>query len=247
MSRVRTRRIGCRVVYAAGQGYCSPVRPMHTPHSPTAPDARRDAIAAGWRHALDATTLVGGRADSASTAPQQLWLPLEYSREGLRPLEAGSPRGQCPLGCRAPRRGGARAHTQLRIARACHRPVGGWRAASWRAQLAPRLRMAPAAAANEQTARAHVRLQGSSSAAAVGAGARRATAHSAATRGWCAGSGGLGRCGSSWSLRQTSGSRRLRRQTGKRFEHAAGCEAAAARRSARGGVRARERAGAARG
>eukprot|EP00966_Prymnesium_polylepis_P133844 3093976-Prymnesium_polylepis.3 len=27
-----------------------------------------------------------------------------------------------PLGCRAPRRGGARAHTQLRIARACHRP-----------------------------------------------------------------------------------------------------------------------------
>eukprot|EP00966_Prymnesium_polylepis_P056925 1317960-Prymnesium_polylepis.1 len=50
--------------------------------------------------------------------------------------------------------------------------------------------MAPAAAADEQTARARVRLQGSSSAAAVGAGARRATAHSAATRGWCAGSHG---------------------------------------------------------
>eukprot|EP00966_Prymnesium_polylepis_P103305 2392475-Prymnesium_polylepis.1 len=30
MSRVRTRRIGCRVIYAAGQGYCSPVRPMRT-------------------------------------------------------------------------------------------------------------------------------------------------------------------------------------------------------------------------
>eukprot|EP00966_Prymnesium_polylepis_P060482 1403360-Prymnesium_polylepis.1 len=35
--------------------------------------------------------------------------------------------------------------------------------------------MAPAAAANDQTARARVRLQGSSSVAAVGAGARRAT------------------------------------------------------------------------
>eukprot|EP00966_Prymnesium_polylepis_P253256 5853467-Prymnesium_polylepis.1 len=46
--------------------------------------------------------------------------------------------------------------------------------------------MAPAAAANEQTVRARVRLQGSSSAAAVGTGARRVTAHSAATRGWCA-------------------------------------------------------------
>eukprot|EP00966_Prymnesium_polylepis_P272003 6284446-Prymnesium_polylepis.1 len=66
MLRVRTRRIGCRVVYAARQGNCSPVRPMHTPHSPTAPGRRRDAIAAGWRHdrafvagwrhALDATT-----------------------------------------------------------------------------------------------------------------------------------------------------------------------------------------------
>ena len=162
-------------------------------------------------------------------------------------LEVGSPRGQCPLGCCAPRCGWARAHTQLRTARACYRPVGGWRAASWRAQLALGLRMAPAAAANEQTARAHVRLQGSSSAAAVGAGARRATAHSAATRGCCAGSGGLERCGSSQSLRQTSESRRLGRQTGKRFERAARCEAAAAQRSARGGVVAREQAGAARG
>eukprot|EP00966_Prymnesium_polylepis_P127373 2946029-Prymnesium_polylepis.1 len=52
--------------------------------------------------------------------------------------------------------------------------------------------MAPAAAANERTARARVRLQGSSSVAAVGARARRANAHSAATRRWCAGSGGLG-------------------------------------------------------
>eukprot|EP00966_Prymnesium_polylepis_P165217 3819620-Prymnesium_polylepis.1 len=47
--------------------------------------------------------------------------------------------------------------------------------------------MAPAAAANEQAARERVKLQGSSSAAPVGAGggARRATAQSAATRGWC--------------------------------------------------------------
>eukprot|EP00966_Prymnesium_polylepis_P120850 2792570-Prymnesium_polylepis.1 len=69
--------------------------------------------------------------------------------------------------------------------------------------------MAPAAAANEQATRARVKLQGSSSAAAVARrGASRTTAQSAApTRGWCAGSGGLGRCGSSWSLRQTSGSR----------------------------------------
>eukprot|EP00966_Prymnesium_polylepis_P081138 1879918-Prymnesium_polylepis.1 len=29
VSRVRTRRIGCRVVYAVRQGNCSPVRPMH--------------------------------------------------------------------------------------------------------------------------------------------------------------------------------------------------------------------------
>eukprot|EP00966_Prymnesium_polylepis_P055149 1275161-Prymnesium_polylepis.1 len=65
--------------------------------------------------------------------------------------------------------------------------------------------MAQAAAENEQAARARVKLQGSSSAAAVCAGARRATSQLAATRGWCAGSGGL--CGSSWSLRQTSGSR----------------------------------------
>eukprot|EP00966_Prymnesium_polylepis_P122126 2822992-Prymnesium_polylepis.1 len=64
--------------------------------------------------------------------------------------------------------------------------------------------MAPEAAANEKMVRARVRLQGSSSAAAVGAGVRRATAHPAATRGWCAGSTGLGRCGSSWSLRRTS-------------------------------------------
>ena len=192
---------------------------------------------------------VGG-ALTAPPPPQQLWLPLEYSREGLRPRSGVPERAMPSRVSRAQTRGRARTHTT--VDHACVPPPGRWlarywRAASWRAQLAPRLRMAPAAAANEQTARAHVRLQGSSSAAAVGAGARHATAQSAATRGWCAGSGGLGRCGSSWSLRQTSRSRRLRRQTGKRFEHAAGCEAAAARRSARGGVRARERAGAARG
>jgi hypothetical protein len=162
-------------------------------------------------------------------------------------LEVGSPRGQCPLGCCAPRCGWARAHTQLRTARMRQCLLGGCRAASLRAQLALRLRMAPAAVANEQTVRARVRLRGSSSARAVGAGARRATAQSAATRGWCAGSGGLERCGLSWSLWQTSGSHHLRRQTGKRSARAARCEAAAARRSARGGVRAREQAGAARG
>eukprot|EP00966_Prymnesium_polylepis_P192302 4457250-Prymnesium_polylepis.1 len=61
----------------------------------------------------------------APPPPQQLWLPLEFSRDDLRPRsgvpERVVPR-QCPLGCRAPRCGGARAHTQLRIARACHRP-----------------------------------------------------------------------------------------------------------------------------
>ena len=119
--------------------------------------------------------------------------------------------------------------------------LGGCRAASLRSQLALRLRIALAAVANEQTVRARVRLPGSSSARAGSAGACRATAQSAATRGWCAGSGGLERCGSSRSLRQTSGSRHLRRQTGKWFERAVGCEAAAARRSAPGG-RARARA-----
>eukprot|EP00966_Prymnesium_polylepis_P026570 613139-Prymnesium_polylepis.1 len=79
---------------------------------------------------------------------------------------------------RAQTRGCAHAHTTADR----HHPVGGWRATSWRAQLAPRLWMAPAAAANKQTARARVRLQGSSSAAAVGAGASSATAHSAGRR-----------------------------------------------------------------
>eukprot|EP00966_Prymnesium_polylepis_P145244 3354088-Prymnesium_polylepis.1 len=70
-----------------------------------------------------------------------------------------------------PRRGGARAHTHNSADRARVPPPGRWlarywRAASWRAKLAPRLRMAPAAAANEQAARARVKLQGSSSAAA---------------------------------------------------------------------------------
>eukprot|EP00966_Prymnesium_polylepis_P057534 1332333-Prymnesium_polylepis.1 len=46
-----------------------------------------------------------------------------------------------------------------------------------------------------------------------------------------------GRCGSSRSLLQTSGSRRLGRQTGKWSARATSCEAAAARRSARGGAR----------
>eukprot|EP00966_Prymnesium_polylepis_P011479 264582-Prymnesium_polylepis.1 len=41
---------------------------MHTPHSPIAPDgdARQLRFAAGWRHALDVTTLGGARADGAS-------------------------------------------------------------------------------------------------------------------------------------------------------------------------------------
>eukprot|EP00966_Prymnesium_polylepis_P312158 7212639-Prymnesium_polylepis.1 len=49
-----------------------------------------------------------------------------------------------------------RAHTHTTAHRARVPPPGRWlwRAASWRAQLAPRLRMAPAAAANEQAARA---------------------------------------------------------------------------------------------
>ena len=160
---------------------------------------------------------------------------LHQSSRGLEPLPALVP-------SRASRHGWA-AHTctQLRTARMRQCLLGGCRAASLRAQLALRLRMAPAAVANEQTVRARVRLRGSSSARAVGAGACRATAQSAATRGWCAGSGGLERCGSSRSLRQMSGSRHLRRQTGKWFERAVGCEAAAARRSAPGG-RARARA-----
>eukprot|EP00966_Prymnesium_polylepis_P155494 3591760-Prymnesium_polylepis.1 len=59
---------------------------------------------------------------------------------------------------RAQTQGRARAHTHTTADRArvppAHRPVGGWRAASWHAQLAPCLRMAPAAAAHEQAARA---------------------------------------------------------------------------------------------
>eukprot|EP00966_Prymnesium_polylepis_P011069 254467-Prymnesium_polylepis.1 len=56
---------------------------------------------------------------------------------------------------RAQMRGRTRTHTTADRVRVP--PPGrwlGWRAASWRAQLAPRLQMAPTAAANEQPARA---------------------------------------------------------------------------------------------
>eukprot|EP00966_Prymnesium_polylepis_P278343 6431179-Prymnesium_polylepis.1 len=45
---------------------------------------QRDAIAAGWRHALDATTLGGGRADGASAAAEALAAARVLSR-GLTP------------------------------------------------------------------------------------------------------------------------------------------------------------------
>eukprot|EP00966_Prymnesium_polylepis_P117809 2723529-Prymnesium_polylepis.1 len=73
MSRVRTRVIGCRVVY------CSPVRPMHTPHSPTAPDddATRSRPA-GDTHSM--RQLWVGRADGASAAAAALGAALILSR-----------------------------------------------------------------------------------------------------------------------------------------------------------------------
>ena len=94
VSRVRTRMIDCRVLYAAGQGYCSPVRPMHTPHSPTAPDGDATRLRpAGDTHST--RQLWVGRALTAPPPPQQLWLPLEYSREGLRP-RSGVPERAMP-------------------------------------------------------------------------------------------------------------------------------------------------------
>ena len=123
MSRVRTRRIGCRVVYAAGQGYCSPVRPMHTPHSPTAPDG--DATRsrpAGDTHST--RQLWVGGALTAPPPPQQLWLPLEYSREGLRPRSGVPERAMPSRVSRAQTRGRARTHTTADRARVP--PPGRW-------------------------------------------------------------------------------------------------------------------------
>ena len=155
----------------------------------------------------------------------------------------GSPRGQCPLGCCAPRCGWARAHTQLRTARACYRPVGGWRAASWRAQLALGLRMAPAAAANEQTARARVRLRGSAERRRSAAGrvaqqrSRRRCAGGARGRaGWGA-AVRVGACGKPADRAVSGGKRangrRARRAARQQQQRGGRCAGACARASKR--------------
>eukprot|EP00966_Prymnesium_polylepis_P212837 4929214-Prymnesium_polylepis.1 len=81
---------------------------MHTPHSPTAPDGDAMRRAAGWQHALDATTSGRGRADGASAAAESSGC-CSSTLEREVPFRV----------LRAQMRG---AHTQLRIARACHRP-----------------------------------------------------------------------------------------------------------------------------
>ena len=128
VSRVRTRRISCRVVYvttAAGQGYCSPVRPMRTPHSPTARRRPADATrAAGSGDTHSTRQLRVERALTAATPPQQLSLLLEYSREGLRP-KSGVPERAVPSRVlRAQMRVGARTHTTADRARVL--PPGRW-------------------------------------------------------------------------------------------------------------------------
>ena len=125
MSRVRTRRISCRVVYAAGQGYCSPVRPMRTPHSPTARRRPADATrAAGSGDTHSTRQLRVERALTAAPPPQQLSLLLEYSREGLRP-KSGVPERAVPSRVlRAQMRVGARTHTTADRARVL--PPGRW-------------------------------------------------------------------------------------------------------------------------
>eukprot|EP00966_Prymnesium_polylepis_P107842 2496988-Prymnesium_polylepis.1 len=63
---------------------------MHTPHSPTAPDGdATQSRPAGDTHST--RQLWVGGALPAPPPPQQLWVPLEYSREGLRP-RSGVPR-----------------------------------------------------------------------------------------------------------------------------------------------------------
>eukprot|EP00966_Prymnesium_polylepis_P021705 498997-Prymnesium_polylepis.1 len=70
-----------RVLYTVNTQY----KRVHTPHSPEQlPRRRRDAIATGWQHALDATSLVGGRADGASAAAAALAAARVLSR-GLTP------------------------------------------------------------------------------------------------------------------------------------------------------------------
>eukprot|EP00966_Prymnesium_polylepis_P024723 570316-Prymnesium_polylepis.1 len=56
----------------------------------------------------------------ARSSPGVVPAPTTRSTDIPWRTPGGSPGGL--LGCRAPRHRGARAHTQLRIARACHRP-----------------------------------------------------------------------------------------------------------------------------
>eukprot|EP00966_Prymnesium_polylepis_P051810 1199827-Prymnesium_polylepis.1 len=87
MPRVRTRMIGCRVVYAAGhRATAVPFGPCA--HSSLSDSSRRRREPTRSRPASDTHStrqLRVGRALTAPPPPQQLWLPLEYSREGLRP------------------------------------------------------------------------------------------------------------------------------------------------------------------
>eukprot|EP00966_Prymnesium_polylepis_P141964 3278361-Prymnesium_polylepis.1 len=70
---------------------------MHTPHSPTAPDGdarhNRGPGPAGDTHST--RQLRVKRALTVPSPPQQLRVPLEYSREGLRP-KCGVPERAMP-------------------------------------------------------------------------------------------------------------------------------------------------------